>query len=174
MGKHLLIQILLLLAFSVPGFAQVYGWTDDKGDSHFTDDFTLIPERYRSHAKKIETGDAGSNTTLETKKDSDPKAYRDRMGRGEEYWTRRMQEYRSQIKALEEKNERLRSKYNDLTTKYNDSRSSVERASLRQERDQVKNEMDENRNQIERARVMLDKRIPEEAELEKAKPDWIK
>jgi hypothetical protein len=34
--------------------------------------------------------------------------------------------------------------------------------------------MDQYRNQIEEAKMNLEKKIPEEAELYKAKPEWIK
>ena len=29
-------------------------WTDERGDVHYTDDYTKVPERYRSSIKKIE------------------------------------------------------------------------------------------------------------------------
>jgi hypothetical protein len=61
-----------------------------------------------------------------------------------------------------------------LTTKYNDSKSSVERGSLRVERDQIKLEIDQNQAEIEATRIMLEKRIPEEADLFGAKPEWVK
>lgn len=34
--------------------------------------------------------------------------------------------------------------------------------------------MDQSRIQIEEAKEMLEKKIPEEADLYKAKPDWVK
>jgi hypothetical protein len=34
--------------------------------------------------------------------------------------------------------------------------------------------MDQHKTQIEEAKNMLDKKIPEEAELYKAKPEWLK
>ena len=41
----LIIIALLMTPFSVS--AQVYKWIDDKGDVHFTDDYSSIPEKYR-------------------------------------------------------------------------------------------------------------------------------
>jgi hypothetical protein len=61
-----------------------------------------------------------------------------------------------------------------LTEKLNDSKSSLERANFRKERDQVKTEMDQYKIQIEEAKNMLEKKIPEEAEFDKAKPEWVK
>jgi nucleoid-associated protein YgaU len=70
--------------------------------------------------------------------------------------------------------EALRVKYNGLTERFNDSKSTAERGNLRKERDQVKKEMDQIKIQIEDAKNMLEKKIPEDAELYKAKPEWIK
>jgi predicted nuclease with TOPRIM domain len=68
----------------------------------------------------------------------------------------------------------LRIKYNELTEKFNSSKSSVERATLRKEREDIRAEMNEHKNRIEEAKVMLEKKIPQEADLYKAKPEWIK
>ena len=67
-----------------------------------------------------------------------------------------------------------RAKYNELTEKFNASKSSVERAMIRNDRDQIKNQMDELKVQIAEVKEMLEKKIPEEASLYKAKPEWVK
>ncbi len=49
MRKMILIAVLTI-GFSVIPFlirAEVYKWIDDKGDVHFTDDYSNIPEKYR-------------------------------------------------------------------------------------------------------------------------------
>jgi hypothetical protein len=61
-----------------------------------------------------------------------------------------------------------------LTEKYNSSKSSVERGVLRGDREKIRDEMDKEKGRMEEARVMLEKKIPQEAELYKAKPEWIK
>jgi len=68
----------------------------------------------------------------------------------------------------------LRLKYNELTEKFNTSKSSVERATIRNEREQIKNQMDDLRAQIGEVKETLDKKIPEEASLYGAKPEWVK
>ena len=82
-------------------------------------------------------------------------------------WRKKLREYQNSL-------ETLRAKYNELTMRYNDSKSTAERGTLRIERDQIKSEMDQFRIQIDEAKNMLDKKIPEEADLYKAKPDWVK
>jgi len=157
-------------------FAEVYKWVDEKGSIHFTDDFLQIPEKYRFSTEKMglpenkkETQKEG-DSTVKGKEDT----YRDRLGRGEEYWRGRVEGLRKRLFSLQERVENLRIKYNDLTEKFNDSKNKIERTTLRQERDQIKNEMDQDKIQIEETKNMLEKKIPEEVEFYKAKPEWIK
>ncbi|MEW6376050.1 MAG: DUF4124 domain-containing protein [Thermodesulfobacteriota bacterium] len=168
--------ILLLLFTTELSYAEVYKWVDEKGGVHFTDDFLQIPEKYRPVIEKIglpreEVGKKTEGDILPKKKEDN---YRDQLGRGEEYWKGRVEEWRKKLRTLQERNESLRIKYNELTEKYNDSKSSVERAILRNERDQIKNEMEQTRLQVGEAEKMLDKKIPEEADLYKAKQEWIR
>ncbi|OGP76597.1 MAG: hypothetical protein A2V86_02070 [Deltaproteobacteria bacterium RBG_16_49_23] len=164
--------IILSIFISTPGFAQVYKWVDDKGVVHFTDDVTKIPEKHMPKTEKI--------GVLEEKIEVDPSpktkgdTYKDLVGRNEEYWKNRVEDWKRRLRSAQEKIEQTRIKYNELTEKFNDSKSSAERNQLRREREQVKQEMDQYKNQIEEAKVTLEKKIPEEAELYKAKPEWIK
>jgi chromosome segregation ATPase len=168
--------ILLLLFTATFSYAQVYKWVDEKGIVHFTDDITQIPEKYRRTIEErevkeesIETKEAGE---APQKKQAD--AYKDRLGRGEEYWKGRVEESKKKLQSLQEKVESLRLKYNELTEKFNTSKSSAERATIRNDREQIKNQMDELRVQIGEVKEMLEKKIPEEASLYRAKPEWIK
>jgi hypothetical protein len=53
MQKIVLIAALTigLLAIPFSAHAEVYKWVDDKGDVHFTDDYSKIPEKYRPVAE---------------------------------------------------------------------------------------------------------------------------
>lgn len=172
------IILILSLSFfiSAPLSAQIYRWVDDRGAVYFTDDITKIPEKYRPRVERIGVSEEKLEIKIEgeasIKKKED--IYKDQLGRGEEYWKDRVEEWRKRLKTAQERMESARVKYNELTERFNDSRSSVERNQLRRERDLVKQEIDQCRLQIEEARTMLDKKIPEEAELYKAKPEWIK
>jgi hypothetical protein len=173
--------IILSILFLFTGkteisFAQVYKWVDEKGAAHFTDDITQVPERYRSKAQNIGSPEEKEETRTEgevTHKKSE-ETYKDQLGRGEDYWKGRVEEWRRKLGEQQDKLEALRGKYNGLTERFNDSKNTAERGNLRRERDEVKKEMDEYRIQIEEARTMLEKKIPEEAELYKAKPEWVK
>lgn len=155
--------------------ADVFKWVDEKGGVHFTDDQTQVPEKYRSSAEKRdvfkEDAPAKTEAAPPVKKEQE---YKDRMGRSEDYWRGRAEEWRNRMKAAQEKVEVLRAKYNALTEKYNESKSSSERATIRTEREKIKSDIEEHRARIEESKRMLEKKIPEEAELYRAKPEWVK
>jgi hypothetical protein len=47
----LFLLVGLLLISSVVSAQEIYRWTDEKGVAHFTDDPSLIPEKYRDQTK---------------------------------------------------------------------------------------------------------------------------
>jgi hypothetical protein len=174
------VLLLLLLTFAIqPSFAEVFKWVDEKGSIHFTDDFTQIPDKYRSTMEKRgeKTGVGEEVLPPKTEWSSVPlkqeAVYKDRLGRSEEYWKNLVEEWNGKLKSSQDKVETLRTKYNELTEKFNESKSTFERANLRKARDEIKKEMDLHRSQIEESKSMLEKKIPQEAELYKAKPEWV-
>jgi len=169
----LVFSIFLLLQVS---FAQVYRWVDEKGVTHFTDDMTQVPQKFQPKAETIEVSPDKDDKKIEGELTPNKKedSRKEGLGRGEDYWRGLVEEWRNKLKVQQDKLGVLRAKYNGLTERYNDSRSTAERANLRKERDQVKTEIDQCNSQIEEARGMIEKKIPEEAELYRAKPEWIK
>lgn len=143
---------------------------------HFTDDIIQVPDNYRATVKRMDLPEHDGparkegNSTAAKKEDN----YKDRLGRGEKFWKDRVDEWRKKLKVLEERNENLRSRYNELTERINSTRGSTERTTLRKEREQIKGELDQSRAEIEEARTMLEKKIPEESEIYKAKPEWLR
>jgi hypothetical protein len=179
-----IILLSLIFLFSTEfSFAEIYKWVDDRGIVHFTDDFTQVPEKNRTKVERLGTSEERVDTKNENESLSKRKVgetrpreepYRDRTGKGEAYWKGRVEESSKRLKDAQEKVNNLRVKYNDLTEKFNESKNSAERMNLRKERDQIKNEIERYKAEIEEAKNILDKKIPEEAEMFKAKPEWIK
>jgi chromosome segregation ATPase len=161
-----IIFILLFLFITKLAFAEVYKWVDERGITHFTDDITQIPEKFRPRMERLKSLEEGvvtikeneSSPQKEVKGTRPPEEdYRDSVGRGEEYWRGRVEEWSKKLSEAQERVGGLRARYNELTEKYNDSKSSVVRLNIRKERDQVMKEMEENKNQIEEAKQMLEK-----------------
>jgi hypothetical protein len=177
MRRILVVSLFLLIMSAAFSHSAVYKWTDEKGVVHYTDDSSQIPQKHRASIEKQEAMYSEPDAKKEAAPASKPKeeeAVTDRFGRGEEYWRGRVREWEGRVKTSQERIEVLRSKYNELTDKFNDSKSSAERSTLRKERDQIKKEMDDERERVNEAKVMLEKKLPEEAELFRAKPEWVK
>ncbi len=66
MAKTVLVSALgislLMIPFSI--HAEVYKWIDDKGNSHFTDEYSNIPERYLPFAKTQEVPRENARTGI--------------------------------------------------------------------------------------------------------------
>ncbi|MGQ9646655.1 MAG: DUF4124 domain-containing protein [Thermodesulfobacteriota bacterium] len=171
------IFILITLLTAALSHAEVYKWVDEKGSVHFTDDMTQVPEKYRRGIQEVGVDE---EKVIATKEESQSPPTRqtdlpkDRLGRGEDYWRGRVEEWRQKLQSLQEKLEGLRVKYNEFTEKFNASKSSVERALIRNDREQIRSEMEVLKVQIAEAKEMLEKKIPEEASLYKARPEWVK
>lgn len=175
-SSFLLIQVFVII-YCFHSYAEIFKWEDEKGNIHYTDDYSKIPKKYIKSIEIIEffdKEDSSNKTTKELPLDKvENKEEKDILGRDKQYWRSRAEDLRNRIKKLQELIEILRVKYNELTEKYNDSKSNIERFHIRQERDSVKSEMDNLKREIEDLRIKLEKKLPEEVELYKAKKEWI-
>lgn len=174
MKKILIIMVFFFICEI--SFAEIFKWVDEKGIVHYTDDALQVPEKYRTKAKKMELPEGVEETKVEGKSTPNGKEeiHKDRLGRGEDYWKGRLEEWRKKLKGYQERIETLKTQYNEVTMKINDSKSTAERGTLRGEREQIKIEIDQYKIKIQEANNMIDKKIPEEAELYRAKPEWVK
>ncbi len=48
MMRSILLAAIVLIGLTLPAGAEMYKWVDEKGTVHFTDDPSMIPEKYRS------------------------------------------------------------------------------------------------------------------------------
>ncbi|RMG61538.1 MAG: DUF4124 domain-containing protein [Deltaproteobacteria bacterium] len=55
-GFFLLVVIASFIVFTFPlkGLSEIYKWTDEKGNVHFTDNIMNVPEKYRNKIEKPE------------------------------------------------------------------------------------------------------------------------
>lgn len=53
--RYILLLVILLVIVGSPAYAEMYKWVDEKGTVHFTDDFSKIPEKYRSGVESQKT-----------------------------------------------------------------------------------------------------------------------
>ncbi len=182
----LVISIGLIL-FSLIAFGQgVYKWVDEKGTAHFTDDLSLVPEKYRDQVREIKpqrkpalpsiesSESAGKGKEIESAPES---AYeqKDLLGHGEEWWRATVSEWNKKLVTAREN-------YEDAYNKWKAKEQELEASQFKP--DSVKRKLkaeakalEENvknwEKQMEEARNMLDNVLPKQAIDYHANPEWL-
>jgi hypothetical protein len=180
----LLIFIGWLISSSFAIGQEVYQWVDEKGTVHFTDDLSLVPERYRNQVQKKKppkepspplSPQVSKEEEMEKKSPSASEG-RDLIGRGEEWW-------RNKTKGWNEKLLNAKKNYDTTYAAWKAKEKELEQSKLKPKSLQrkLKSEMkalEEKANdwkkQTEEAKNMLEKVLPKEAEEFNADPNWIK
>ena len=102
--------VLLLLLVSVlvssEARAEFYKWVDRDGREFITNEKEKIPAEYLHTAKPMEVRDdrvsVGQQPVAADKKTIKSTEHKDRYGRGEEYWNKRAENLRRQIREQED------------------------------------------------------------------------
>jgi len=178
----LLILIGLILYCAVSWGQEIYQWTDEKGTLHFTDDMSLIPERYRNQVQKKKVPKEPSplprppGTSEEKEEISVPvPEQKDTVGRGEEWW-------RMQVKEWNEKLLNANKNYETAYAEWKAKEKELEESKLKPKSLQRKlmgemklleDRMKEWEGQKEEAKNMLENVLPKEAADFHADPNWL-
>jgi len=172
-GAFLIMAILLFASAGRTG--EVWRWVDERGVVHFTDSPDLVPEKYREHIDHRELPgerEASSGTSREAKEVTEEP--RDRYGRGEDYWVNRANEIKEQLNRAQREYERVRLEYNDLVSEYNATRSRAKRRQYQQRIESFQGELNRHGEDIQKAKEILEKTLPEEAERAGVPVEWVK
>jgi hypothetical protein len=183
MKRTVLTLFMILLVCSLQTFAQeIYRWVDERGTVHFTDDLSLVPEKYRDTARKERPAQVRSAPPpqepgkMEADRFDPPPDRRDRMGRGEEWWRARAKERHDKLldarKNYESAHAALKAKEKEL----DDSKfkpKSLKRK-LKVEIKGLEEKVKEWEKKKEEFTHMLESVLPKEAEEYEADPNWVK
>lgn len=181
---RLLILIGLIFYCAMSWGQEIYQWIDEKGTTHFADDLSLVPERYRNQVQKKKPPEESSShptpqVLKEEEMEKEPESVSERkdlIGRGEEWW-------RAKAKEWNEKLLNAQKNYETAYTAWKVKEKELEQSKLKPKSLQrkLKTEMKvledktkEWEKQRDEAKNMLEKGLPKEAEELKADPDWIK
>jgi hypothetical protein len=162
---------------------QIYQWVDEKGTVHFTDDVSLVPEKYQDQVKEKKTPkEPASSPPVTRTRDKPPKEpeeapeKKDILGRGEDWWRDKAMEWKQKlIKAQKD--------FSDAQTALKAKEKELEDAKLkprslqRKLQDEVKvsqEKMNDQKRQVDEAKNMLEKVLPKQAEESRADPSWLK
>jgi peptidoglycan hydrolase CwlO-like protein len=195
MKRKSLIVIAALLLFSSAAFGQeVYRWVDEQGTAHFTDDLGQVPEKYRDQIQKKEppkeppitqpippqptpSQPLAPPTGMEVEKGSGATPrQKDILGRGEDWWRAKVNEWNEKLKNAQRNYENA---YSEWKSKENDLESSkfkpdsVKRK-LKTEIKDLEEKTKDWEKQMDEAKNMLENILPKQAQDYQANPEWLK
>ena len=180
----LLILIGLIFYCAVSWGQEIYQWVDGKGTLHFTDDLSLVPERYRNQVQKKKPPKEPSpslspqvDQSDETERKFEPPPERkDLIGRGEDWWKAKAKEWSEKLLNAQKNYETAYANYKKKEKELEESKfkpKSLQRK-LKSEMKALEEKVNDWKKQREEAKNMLEKVLPKEAEESKADLDWIK
>jgi hypothetical protein len=174
-----------LLFSSVLALGQeVYRWVDEKGTVHFTDDLSLVPERYQDQAqKKIlpkePSPPSSPQVTEEVKAKKEPQSapvQKDILGRGEGWWRARAKEWNEKSISAQKNYEIAFTAWKAKEKELEESKFKPDslKRKLKVEIKVLEEKVMEWDKQMEEARNMLEKVLPKQAEEYRADSNWVK
>jgi hypothetical protein len=177
-----LIFILSLFSFSQVGGQEIYRWIDEKGTTHFADDLTLVPEKYRiQFEKKKPPKESSSPETSQESEGSkaEPQSSavkKDLQGRGEDWWRAKAKEWNDKLQNAQKNYDEASQAVKAKEQQREDSKSKPhsQRIRLRKESRDLEEKAKEREKELAEAKEMVEKVLPKQAEDYHADPDWLK
>jgi serine protease Do len=184
----LFLLVGLLLISSVVSAQEIYRWTDDKGVAHFTDDPSLIPEKYRGQIKTERIPVESSPSAPQAQPQAvpsgppsvnaaDPSSGRkDVLGRGEDWWKAQAKMWKEKLqdaqKNYETANAAVKTKQKEIDDAIFKPDSYKRR--LEAEKKDLQDKVNESAKQVDDAKNMLETGLTRQAEEYLADPAWVK
>ncbi len=180
--KRLFFVFVMLLMFCLSAYGQqVYQWVDEKGTVHFSDDLTLVPERYRSQVeKKRPSKESPSPATPSpgpgSKTEPPSSAKKDLQGRGEDWWRAKIKESTDKLEEAQKKYDSASQALKDKERRLEDSKFKPhsQRKKLEKEVKELEGKAKERELELGKAKDLVEKVLPKQAEEDRADPNWLK
>ncbi len=168
------VMVFSLLLFSAsPAFAELYRWVDKDGQEFFTNERSKVPQEYQSTARLVKTDDNRVSVGGTLAQPSSPpvvvREHRDRNGRGEEWWHRRAENQRLELRKLEDDRDLLLKKEQDQEKKTTGTYKRKKKTSAANDRKKMQLE-----KKLAQAKRRLEVDLPEEARKADAYPGWLR
>jgi len=175
--RSIVLLVAMLSVFvSSEARAEFYKWVDRDGREFITNEKEKIPAEYRAAAKPVEVREdrvsVGQQPVAADKKPIKNTEHKDKNGRGEEYWSKRAENLRRQIR---EQQDEL-----DLVVKQekDDEARAKKRSSKSGKKKNARSSHDKKKAKIEkklaRLKNELEVQLPEEARKADAYPGWVR
>jgi hypothetical protein len=167
------IAFFMLLFSASHASAELYRWVDKDGQEFFTNERTKVPQEYRSTATAIKTDDnrvsVGGQPAAPHSPTVEVREHRDKNGRGEEWWHRRAENQRLELRKLEDDLDLLLKREQDQENKSTRTSGKKKKSSAGNDRKKMQLE-----KKIDLAKRRLDVDLPEEARKADAYPGWLR
>lgn len=173
--SFIVLMLLAVVLVSSEARAEFYKWVDRDGREFITNEKEKIPDEYRHTAKPMEVRDdrvsVGQQPVTTEKKTVKSAEHKDRYGRGEEYWHKRAENLRRQIREQQDEHDLIVQQEKDDEAKPKKPSSKSKKNSSRSARDKKKAKIEK---KIARLKNELEVQLPEEARKADAYPGWIR
>ncbi len=168
---------------------EVYRWVDEKGVVHFTDDLTLVPEKYRSQVQKKtppkETVPSQPISPVKPPSTIEPGRVtperpeadqKDMLGRGEEWWRAKAREWNEKLAAAQRNYDNAYNQWKSKEREMEESKLKPHsaRRKLKAERDALEEKTKECEKQMNEAKNMVENVLPKQARDYRANPEWLR
>jgi hypothetical protein len=190
----LLILIGLILSFSLSFGQEIYRWVDEQGTVHFTDDLGQVPEKYRDRVQKKEppkepplirpvspqpTSPQPSVPPIGTQVEKGagiPPRQRDILGRGEEWWRAKVNEWNEKLNFAQRNYEKTYSEWKSKEQELETSKFKPDsfKRKLKAEAKALEEKTKNWEKQVDEAKNMLENVLPKQAQDYQANPEWLK
>jgi hypothetical protein len=173
MRKYAIVAACILFFAAGQARAEFYRWVDRDGKEFFTNDLLKVPQEYRASATAVEPDASRVSVGSQPAGAGNPKTavsdHKDKYGRGEEYWRKRADKLRRELRTYQDEYDLLAKKEKDdegkprkLTSKKKKSLTSREKKMAQLEK------------KITHTRRELESTLPEEARRADAYPGWLR
>ena len=173
---QILLGLYCLLAASFT-YAQVYKWVDDSGTVHFTDDPSIVPEKYWDRVEEKETIKEEGRKPFDDGKWTKRRVQReptDRFGRTESWWRDRANKWWVQLEDATSQHQRITKEIEEAGKVLDKARNDGKRRRYRRKIKRLQKEDEKFKARIDEAKHMLNNVLLEEAKMASADPSWLR
>lgn len=175
MRSLILLMLLVTVLVSSEARAEFYKWVDRDGREFITNEKEKIPAAYRHTAKPVEVRNdrvsVGQQPVDAEKRTGSSAEHKDRYGRGEQYWNKRAENLRRQLREQQGDYDLLLKQERDEEANPRKLSSKSKKSSARSSRDKKKTKIEK---KIARLQHELEVELPEEARKADAYPGWVR
>ena len=184
----LFLLVGLLLVSSGVSAQEIYRWTDDKGVAHFTDDPSLIPEKYRGQVKTEKMPAEAPPSPSQAQPQAVPtgpasvkaahpsSGRKDVLGRGEDWWKAQAKMWREKLQNAQKNYETANATVQAKQKEIDDAifKPDSYKRKLEAEKKVLQDKANESAKQVDEAKNMLETGLVRQAEEYLADPAWVK